>query len=924
MSILTVLRDIMLADPRASRAQVAAIQQRSAPPMYPQYQIGKPQYPARSLETYDRDAYRKSALVFRCVQYVSSAAGAAPIRLDRLVDGEPEQDTDNDLSKLFRQPNPGMGESRFISFVAMNMLVAGFSVVEKERDSLGRIVRLWPLRTDWLRWIPRADGMVDWEYKRPGSYESRILLAEDVIPTPYADVPNGSPTGIGPLEVMLREIGISAGLTDFLKTFLDRGALPLYALIPSDDPQVARQWMDPAMQEAVKEAWRQRYQGLGNAVDPLPLAGVKDVRPIGMDFNQLAYPALNDLTDARICCLPETEIITKRGVVPIPEVCVGDEVLTHQGRWKRVTRLYVNPSEGRPIVEVVAKGLAPLRVTADHPVHTGRYSQSPTHKSAIEQFTWIGAGSLKAKATAGPFDSLTVPLLEDGTGQPVTTIDEVARNRFQMSEQDGRLASSAPGTKSLPATIPLSVSFGRLLGYFMAEGSTAPDKVVWYFAREEHEYQQHVLDDLQEVLGLEGCRVETPTCTSIVVRSSLLSRLLDRGTQRHRHLPEWSWNGDKAFHAALLQAWINGDGSEDDTRVRGSTRSKSLAWDMRLLALSLGIPASIQSEHMAARVIDGRKLPSGTVYTVLWRKNRMRTGTYRIDGGHCTSPVRSVTPIAYDGPVYNLEVEGDHSYLTTGGMVHNCMGFGVSPILIDAQVGLQQSTYSNKTEARRSFYEDTMTYLWSRLDDAFTRHLLPEFVTDPTYNLSFDTSDIPALKDDRDKRMVTATTALRAGGLTINSFLGEVGMKAVDGGDVFLIPGGVNPVREDDLKELGKVAEGQVSDATGVTTSTDAEADPAAEDDAANADATKSAGEESKTQREIVRQMIQDAIENEPAISEYIRDRLGDPEARTVPPPGAILITESDVDMAVDWFDGEFPELAGLLSASLVSDEGDD
>lgn len=116
-------------------------------------------------------------------------------------------------------------------------------------------------------------------------------------------------------------------------------------------------------------------------------------------------------------------------------------------------------------------------------------------------------------------------------------------------------------------------------------------------------------------------------------------------------------------------------------------------------------------------------------------------------------------------------------------------------------------------------------------------------------------------------------------------------MKAVEGGDVFLIPGGVNPVREEALKELGKVTEGQgSSDAT--TTSTDAEADPAtdaATADDASADEAKGAGNA--------------------------------PEARTVPPLGAILITESDVDKAVDWFDDEFPELAGLLDAEVVEGE---
>ena len=298
MSWLTRVRDYLTAEPRAQRAM---LDMRAAPAIWAPAQLNRPQYPTRTLTTYDDGAYRKSALIFRCVQYVANAAGAAPLRLFEDVDGQPERVKDNDLARLLASPNPGSGGARFVSFATVVMMTAGFVVIEKERGKGGQVANLWVLRPDWLRPIPRANGDVDWEYRSPNSATGRILLAEDVIVQTYADVPTGSAYGIGPLEVLLREIGIANSLTDFLKSFLDRGALPLYVMIPSDDPQIARQFTDEATRTAFEEAWQKRYQGMGQNLSPLPLVGAKDVRPLGLNFDELAYPALNDLTDARIC-----------------------------------------------------------------------------------------------------------------------------------------------------------------------------------------------------------------------------------------------------------------------------------------------------------------------------------------------------------------------------------------------------------------------------------------------------------------------------------------------------------------------------------------------------------------------------------------------------------------------------------------------
>src|SRR5690606_1617379 len=179
-----------------------------------------------------------------------------------------------------------------------------------------------PLRSDWIRPVPRQHAPPDWEYRVPGYAEPFLLSADDVIPLTYADTPDNSPLGIGPIEIMLREAQVSSALTDFLKVFMDRGAMPLYAIIPQDDGVGAAQWRKQETKDAFMEAWQQRYGGLRNASNPLPLVGVKDIKPVGFDFNQLAYPELNDLTDARICA-----------AFGIPPILVGAQVGLEQATY---------------------------------------------------------------------------------------------------------------------------------------------------------------------------------------------------------------------------------------------------------------------------------------------------------------------------------------------------------------------------------------------------------------------------------------------------------------------------------------------------------------------------------------------------------------------------------------------------------------
>lgn len=242
------------------------------------------------------DGYQKLALAFRCINLIAHFVGTAPVRVyDEIAPSVPLPN--HSMRRVMKRPNRFMGESSFHATMALRAAVAGFSVAEIEYDQSGGIIGLWPLRSSWLTAKPRADGSVDWEYRVPGYDRPFMLPATKVFVLRWADTPDGSPYGIGPLEACFREIGLLNTMTDFIKTFFDRGAVPLYGLIPDTFPG---QTLSQKKTDEMTAEFVQRRTGLRNAAVPVMLQGIKDIRRLGFDFNELATVALRDLSELGI------------------------------------------------------------------------------------------------------------------------------------------------------------------------------------------------------------------------------------------------------------------------------------------------------------------------------------------------------------------------------------------------------------------------------------------------------------------------------------------------------------------------------------------------------------------------------------------------------------------------------------------------
>lgn len=74
---------------------------------------------------------------------------------------------------------------------------------------------------------------------------------------------------------------------------------------------------------------------------------------------------------------------------------------------------------------------------------------------------------------------------------------------------------------------------------------------------------------------------------------------------------------------------------------------------------------------------------------------------------------------------------------------------GVPAIVLQFQIGMENSPWSQMAQARRMAYDDTIVPTWRRLERVVTRQMLRQVDDDPTHFIRFDRSQIDSLQRDQ-------------------------------------------------------------------------------------------------------------------------------------------------------------------------------
>lgn len=373
------------------------------------------------------------------------------------------------------------------------------------------------------------------------------------------------------------------------------------------------------------------------------------------------HPVLLELDEA---CFPgETLILTSEGHKPIAEVSVGDKVLTHRGRWRSVLNVWDRGE--RSVVSVKGQGHPGIVVTPNHRFYARRVDQWKDTKNRwgpykLRPAEWIQAEVLEGGYWAAP---LSVPPVEAIPTEIIIPRAKTGKNRFDINVLDQ------------------NSSFFWAVGLYLAEGSLSSsggpggplNKVTWSVHVDE-------IPEVQRHLTAAGWHsfvqpvANTSKGVNIVVSSTgLCSWLLQFGRGcRGKRIPIWVHGLPDVSKQSFLEGLVFGDGHtiKDDKYAPGrwvlSSTSRSLIFDVRLLAVSLGRSVGIYWVPPAQRTIRGKSVNGGASFTLASSTN----GHGFTDDGFLFTKVKSVTPAGVDR-VYDLEVEEDHSFVAEGIVVHN-------------------------------------------------------------------------------------------------------------------------------------------------------------------------------------------------------------------------------------------------------------
>ena len=345
---------------------------------------------------------------------------------------------------------------------------------------------------------------------------------------------------------------------------------------------------------------------------------------------------------------------------PIEDVRLLDEVVTAEGRSGQVMQTIVRRTDRLTTVRL--RGHLDLRCTPEHPVLTAR--------------GYIAAGDL----VAGDLVAITrsCPTGDD-------TVD--ARSLIPFDQMRGVIEGVVlSGTvESRIARVPEMLfktpAFGRLVGLYAAEGHTTVNKVVWTFnAAEADTLVAETVDLIKTVFDAEARVQRRPNnSVNVVLYGQTWRFLFERlvpGTSKHgtKHLSALVTCGPASYREALLWGWLDGDGHARRNETSGVSVSRRLGLDMNAIANDLGLSPALRADRP---VLNSAAATRQWRYTVTIPSGKGANGP-KVDPAATWRRVQGVDTVEWSGPVFNLHVEGDESYVAEGVGVHNCTGFSAT------------------------------------------------------------------------------------------------------------------------------------------------------------------------------------------------------------------------------------------------------
>lgn len=364
-------------------------------------------------------------------------------------------------------------------------------------------------------------------------------------------------------------------------------------------------------------------------------------------------------------CFPaETLVLCEEGFKPIEQVEVGDRVVTHKGRLRKVLDV---GSKVADTIMLKGQGSPGIECTANHPF----YSRAVSREWNNAKRGWNRVESMPEWIAAS-----------DMGGRYWLNVCDTSCNKIPRFPEPGRGQSG----KGYIEDFEFSEDFFYFVGRWLGDGwanehkrkNRKDSRMKRVYVCCAHDKAQYLEGRLAKT-GLHFGRYEAETTTKFTCSSTQLYDWIVGNFGIHaygKNVPAWAMSMSEEFRAAMLLGYEESDGTPVKSGFAASTVSRPLMLGMKAIAGSLGYSVSVSYiENDRKCVIAGREVNERGYYRSQYSKHPH--SAFFEDCGFY-GRVRKVEPCRQGVRVYNLEVEDDNSYTADGIAVHNCQSFSVA------------------------------------------------------------------------------------------------------------------------------------------------------------------------------------------------------------------------------------------------------
>lgn len=345
------------------------------------------------------------------------------------------------------------------------------------------------------------------------------------------------------------------------------------------------------------------------------------------------------------CFVAGEYVMTSNGLKEIQDIKIGDEVLTHNNRFRKV--LKTMNSVRTDIYDIKVMGSPTTRVTSNHPYYVRDMSKKKGQRIFSEPY-WCDVRDLEKGKYVG-----------------------VAINN----------ESIIPKYHNVPTHMK---EFWWLIGRYIGDGW-------WKNLRPNHkthgEYCVTICCNKNEKGEIEEFADKLKNYFNYYITN-------ERTTLKYHFLSKSLWNFVQQFGKGaknkkltndifnlpedLLKSFIDGYISADgyinkNGKIQVTTVSRELAFGIQsCIHKAYRRPVGITKTKRKDTTLEGRILKGNIQYIIQFRKESVKSEQAFYEDGYIWTPFRSKELTGEKEITYNIEVDEDNSYTVNNLIVHNC------------------------------------------------------------------------------------------------------------------------------------------------------------------------------------------------------------------------------------------------------------